>query len=143
MVPRGLARPSRLTTSPSLNDTWLPTSSDDARVSSSTPATAAMLGRASPRKPRLDTFSRSSRTPILLVACLRKASSNSPAGMPDPLSLTFINSTPPPRASTAISVAPASREFSISSFTTEAGLSITSPAAILETTSGARTLIVI
>jgi hypothetical protein len=38
-------------------------------------------------------------------------------------------------------VAPASREFSTSSFTTEAGLSTTSPAAILETTSQARILI--
>ncbi|GAI24824.1 unnamed protein product [marine sediment metagenome] len=33
------------------------------------------------------------------------------------------------------------REFSTNSFTTEAGLSITSPAAILEITSGAKTLI--
>src|SRR4030042_1945249 len=58
--------------------------------------------------------------------------------MPLPLSVTLMRRTPPSCASTDICVAPASREFSTSSLTTEAGLSTTSPAAILETTSGNR-----
>ncbi len=52
-------------------------------------------------------------------------------------------SVPPPLTSTEIATAAASRAFSTSSLTTEAGRSTTSPAAILAATSGARTRIVI
>ena len=61
--------------------------------------------------------------------------------MPTPLSTTLMRSTPPPRTSIDISVAPASSEFSISSLTTDAGRSVTSPAAILDETSGGSTWI--
>ena len=54
--------------------------------------------------------------------------------MPQPLSATRISSPPPCSTVTSIRVAPASTEFSSSSFTTLAGRSITSPAAILLTT---------
>src|SRR3712207_2130175 len=45
---------------------------------------------------------------------------------------------PPPSVSTSTREAPASKEFSISSLTAEAGRSMTSPAAIRCATSGAR-----
>ena len=54
----------------------------------------------------------------------------SPDGIPPPLSVTLIRLTPPSLASIEICPAPASSEFSTSSFTTEAALSTTSPAAI-------------
>ena len=50
--------------------------------------------------------------------------------MPEPLSVILINDVPPSLISTDIIVAPASIAFSISSLTIDAGLSITSPAAI-------------
>src|SRR5882672_6755716 len=50
--------------------------------------------------------------------------------MPAPLSTTRICFTPPSTSATPISVAPASRLFSRSSFSTDAGRSTTSPAAI-------------
>ena len=82
-----------------------------------------------PLKPIVCMSNRSSEFEILLVACFEKASSISSGWIPEPLSDTLIE-----RQSllTSIStpVAPASIEFSTSSFTTEAGLSITSPAAI-------------
>ena len=55
--------------------------------------------------------------------------------MPIPLSDTLINSLPPFSVYTNICVAPASIEFSTSSFTTEDGFSTTSPAAIILYTS--------
>src|SRR4030042_779684 len=58
--------------------------------------------------------------------------------MPHPLSLTRMIPSPPCVASTVPWVAPASRAFSTSSFTAEAGRSTTSPAAIFATRSGAR-----
>ena len=67
----------------------------------------------------------------MLVACLSKAISRSSCIIPFPLSVTLIYEIPPFLISTVIAVAPASIEFSITSFTTDAGLSITSPAAIL------------
>src|SRR5947209_9707613 len=51
--------------------------------------------------------------------------------MPQPLSVIAISFLPPASTSRRIRVAPASREFSRSSLTTEAGRSTTSPAAIL------------
>ena len=55
--------------------------------------------------------------------------------MPIPLSTIFISDLPPFLTKILILFAPASILFSTSSFITEAGLSITSPAAILLTTS--------
>jgi hypothetical protein len=49
--------------------------------------------------------------------------------MPHPSSVMRINAVPPRSISIKISAAPASREFSMSSFTTLAGRSTTSPAA--------------
>src|SRR5207249_12089008 len=48
-----------------------------------------ILGSASPRKPRESIRSRSSRVSILLVAWRSRASSRSPAAMPDPSSASW------------------------------------------------------
>src|SRR5436853_1812566 len=61
--------------------------------------------------------------------------------MPQPSSATRIRSSPPPSISTSIRRAPASQAFSTSSLTTEAGRSMTSPAAMRATTSAGRTAI--
>ena len=103
--------------------------------------TAAMLASASPRKPSVVTCSKSSTADTLLVAWRENAQTASSADIPSPSSTTAIRSTPAPSSSTRIFLAPASREFSISSFTTEAGRSTTSPAAILFATSGGSTRI--
>src|SRR6185295_12964460 len=58
--------------------------------------------------------------------------------MPAPSSLTRIRLFPPSSISMRIALAPASSAFSISSFTTDAGRSTTSPAAIWSATWGAR-----
>ena len=100
-------------------------------VISSTCPTAAILESASPRKPREDTVNRSSTDWILLVEWRKKASGISSFSIPQPLSVTRINEIPPSRISTVTAVAFASMAFSKSSFTTDAGRSITSPAAIL------------
>ena len=100
-------------------------------VISSTWATAAMLARASPRKPREEMVNKSSTVLILLVAWRRNARGISSFGMPHPLSVTRIKEQPPSLISTVTAVAWASTAFSSSSFTTEAGRSMTSPAAIL------------
>eukprot|EP01053_Blabericola_migrator_P009904 Blabericola_migrator_1__9903@NODE_5467_length_760_cov_3_582973_g3530_i0_p1_GENE_NODE_5467_length_760_cov_3_582973_g3530_i0NODE_5467_length_760_cov_3_582973_g3530_i0_p1_ORF_typecomplete_len100_score9_59_NODE_5467_length_760_cov_3_582973_g3530_i0235534 len=50
--------------------------------------------------------------------------------MPAPSSVTERDSIPPPTISIRSDVAPASKLFSMSSFSTEAGRSMTSPAAI-------------
>jgi hypothetical protein len=57
--------------------------------------TEAMLGNASPRKPRLATCWRSSKLAILLVAWRASASAKSSGWMPPPSSRTRINRTPP------------------------------------------------
>ena len=97
----------------------------------STFETAVMDARASPRKPMVSTLSISSIVPILLVVCLRYEIVRSSLVIPSPSSTMRIPVAPPPSTSILISVALASMEFSISSFTTDAGLSMTSPAAIL------------
>ena len=109
-----------------------------ARLTKLTSATAAILARASPRKPSVCRRSRSSTRCILLVEWRAQARSSSSAGMPYPSSVTRIKRRPPPRISTRISRAPASSAFSKSSFTTEMGRSITSPAAMRSATSGER-----
>ena len=90
-----------------------------------------MLANASPLNPIDVTVFKSSADLILLVACLSNANSKSSSEIPFPLSVTFIYDIPPFSISTTILLAPASIEFSIISFITDAGLSITSPAAIL------------
>ena len=94
-------------------------------------AIAAILAKASPLNP-IDLISfKSSADLNLLVECLSNAISISSCIIPFPLSVTRIYEIPPFLISTVILDAPASIEFSITSFTTDAGLSITSPAAIL------------
>src|SRR5699024_1450539 len=61
--------------------------------------------------------------------------------MPSPLSTILISFMPDSSMNTSISSAFASREFSISSLTTELGRSTTSPAAILFCIFGSSTLI--
>ena len=90
-----------------------------------------MLDSASPLKPSDLTLIRSSTDVILLVECLKNANGISSLAMPEPLSVTLINDIPPSLISTVTALAFASIAFSTSSFTTEDGLSITSPAAIL------------
>jgi hypothetical protein len=108
-----------------------------ARSLSSTRDTEAMEGRASPRKPRVAMESRSSAVRSLEVAWRSKASRASSRFMPWPLSVMRMSLRPPASTSTRMRVAPASRAFSSSSLTTEAGRSTTSPAAIwLATWSG-------
>jgi len=87
---------------------------------------------ASPLKPRVWILKRSSARLSLLVACRETASANSSAGIPLPSSVTWIKRLPACITSISIFSAPASMAFSRSSFTTEAGLSTTSPAAIWE-----------
>ena len=98
--------------------------------------TEAIDASASPRKPMLATRVKSSNVAILLVACGASASGNSSAAMPAPSSRTLISRIPPCSISISIRRAPASRLFSASSLTTDAGRSITSPAAIWFTSSG-------
>ena len=90
-----------------------------------------MLERASPLKPRLFTWYRSSTVRILLVACRKKAFRTCSFSIPPPLSVTRMKEQPPSFISTVTALAPASMAFSTSSFTTLDGRSTTSPAAIL------------
>ena len=119
----------------------VPISSVAARVSISVSLTAQMEASASPRKPSVPMRSRSSGRSTLLVACRRNAFGTSSRSMPQPLSVTRMSRTPPCPISTVMAVAPASIEFSTSSFTTEAGRSITSPAAISSAVSRSSILI--
>ena len=103
--------------------------------------TELILANASPLKPKLKMASRSSRSAILLVACRANARLNSSFGMPQPLSRMRIKFAPPFSISIWILFAPASRLFSTNSFTTDAGRSTTSPAAIWLASCGERILI--
>src|SRR5262245_8087684 len=76
-------------------------------------------------------FSRSSASLILEVAWRSKARRASSRTMPHPLSITWISFLPPASTCTLTRWVPASSEFSSSSFSTDAGRSTTSPAAIL------------
>ena len=90
----------------------------------------AMEGIASPRNPIVIRAWMSSTSRSFDVACRSKQRRASSLFMPQPLSLMRIICLPPPWISMPISVEPASREFSTNSLTTEAGFSMTSPAAI-------------
>ena len=74
---------------------------------------------------------RSSALRILLVEWRKNAARTSSLSIPIPLSAIRINVMPPSLISTVTAVAPASIAFSASSLTTDAGRSMTSPAAIL------------
>lgn len=90
---------------------------------------AGNAGQSLSADPRCVISKSSSREESLLVACRLVHSSASARDMPLPSSVTLIMPTPPRRISTRTNLAPASRLFSTSSFTTEAGRSTTSPAA--------------
>ena len=109
----------------------VPSREPSSRVVSEKRETEAIEGSASPRKPSVKIFSKSLSTLILLVAWRSSDKSASSLDMPWPLSVTHIFRLPPAVIAMDTSVAPASREFSINSFITDAGRSTTSPAAIL------------
>ena len=111
-------------------DTSVPSSLPPSRVVRRSFDTDATLGSASPRKPKVWRFDRSSMAAILLVAWRSRQSVASAASMPIPSSVTRMRITPPCSISTRTRRAPASSAFSTSSFTTLAGRSTTSPAAI-------------
>jgi hypothetical protein len=67
---------------------------------------------------------------ILLVAWRLSATANCSGAIPQPLSSTLISRTPPARKRTWMWLAPASSALSNNSRSTDAGRSITSPAAI-------------
>ena len=90
--------------------------------------TEPMEGRASPRKPSARMSCTSSVS--FDVQWRETANVSSSEGMPEPLSVMRMRFLPPPAVTTSMRVAPASMAFSTSSFTTLAGRSITSPAAI-------------
>src|SRR6185437_6008135 len=117
--------------SPPANSIRVPCSSSAARVSSVSRDTAAIEGSASPRNPSVAIESKSSAVRSFDVACRSNASSASSCGIPLPSSVTRISRFPPDSTSTRTDFAPASSEFSTNSFTTDAGRSTTSPAAIL------------
>ena len=97
--------------------------------------TMLALDKASPRKPKVRMERRSSNSTSLEVAKRVAANCRSGGDMPHPSSVTVSIRSPPPCNCTSIVVGPASRLFSMSSFTTDAGLCTTSPAAIRSTTS--------
>src|SRR5437773_553402 len=108
------------------------------RLTASTSATAAMLASASPRKPRVRIERKSSSARSLLVACRANASGTSTGCMPWPSSTTSLKPWPAASTRTSIRAAPASIAFSVSSLTTAAGRSTTSPAAMPSATVAGR-----
>ena len=100
--------------------------------------TAKMAGNASPRNPSVPMASRSASVRSFDVACRSSASKQSSGVIPRPSSVTATSCRPAPRTATSMRVAPASRLFSTSSLTMDAGRSITSPAAILLTTASGK-----
>ncbi len=100
--------------------------------------TAAMDGRASPRKPRVVMDKRSASAASLLVAWRLRLRGISSGVMPAPSSTTRMSRRPPSSTATVMVKAPASRAFSTSSLTAAAGRVMTSPAAILAATWGSR-----
>ena len=130
VVPGGCAAGRSAAALPPSHSTLHAESAPSARETSRNFATEAMLGKASPRKPRLATFSSSCSVEILLVAWRDSASASWSLGMPMPSSRTRISLVPPDRISSSMRDAPASRLFSTSSLTADAGRSTISPAAI-------------
>ena len=130
VVPGCRGNSSTVAIRPPLILTRVPASPTPAHVSSVTRATDAIEGSASPRKPNVFTVTRSAAATILLVACRSKQRRASSRPIPEPSSLTRMRRLPPRSTATATRVAPASSAFSTSSFTTDAGRSTASPAAI-------------
>ncbi len=122
--------------SPASSVTRVPTSSPALRVKSSMRDTADIAASASPRKPIVPMASKSCSEASLLVAWRKNATPASSGAMPQPSSVTRMYVAPPAFISTVMFFAPASKEFSISSFITLAGRSTTSPAAIMSATCG-------
>ena len=91
--------------------------------------TLAILGKASPRNPKVAIPFKSSEVRSLLVAWRSNDFAVSCSLIPQPSSLTRSIAIPPRWISISIFLAPASMAFSTSSFMTLAGRSITSPAA--------------
>ena len=136
LVPSGQPQGTMSTISPACTVTATPSAAPFSRVTSSTRLTADIAARASPRKPIVPMASRPFSSRSLLVAWRRKATPASSGLMPQPSSVTRMKVAPPFLNSTLIFPAPASSAFSTSSFITDAGLSTTSPAAIMSATSG-------
>ncbi len=130
VVPRGRAAGATSRMRPPSMRTRLPSASPSCCVTSSTRATEAMEANASPRKPSVETRSRSSAEVIFEVAWRSKASTASSRVIPSPSSETRSRRRPPASTSSSTRRAPASMEFSTSSLATDAGRSTTSPAAI-------------
>ena len=117
----------------------VPVSESGSRVMSRNLETLAILGTASPRKPRVWIAARSSFVRIFEVAFRSRLMRASSRFMPQPSSVTRISEMPPRWTRISMLVAPASMLFSTSSLTTEAGRSTTSPAATwLARASGSR-----
>ena len=93
-------------------------------------ATCEIDASASPRKPNVSIFSRSSYSASLDVAKRSHTRAKSSRRTPWPLSWICSSLRPPPLASTEIEVAPASSEFSSISLSADAGRWMTSPAAM-------------
>ncbi len=130
VVPGGCAAGIGAPIDPASTLTLAPRSASTWRDTISKRDTEAIEGNASPRNPSVVIAARSSALEILLVACRDRASASSASGIPLPSSRTRVSRTPPASISTSMLCAPASRLFSTSSLTMDAGRSMTSPAAI-------------
>ena len=130
LVPLSQATGSCFFTSDPSTTSNVPNSLSANRVFISSCETAAIEARASPRKPMVRSLNKSSAERIFEVACLSKLMRASVSDMPMPLSITWIKLLPASFTINRIFVAPESIEFSINSFTAEAGRCTTSPAAI-------------
>ena len=139
VVPKGAPTGLRDVTNPPSTTMRCPVSLSAVRVVMVMRETEPAAASASPRKPRVRMWNRSSAVRSLEVACRLTAVSNSSAGIPQPSSMISISFFPACSMWMTIFFAPASMAFSISSLTTEAGRSITSPAAIWLATSSANT----
>ena len=127
------------TSSPAFTTICVPSSASWRRVTMENRDTDAIDGIASPLKPRVSMFSMSSTSRIFEVACLSSERRASSFVIPQPSSRTETSLRPPCAMETLMLAAPASTAFSTSSFTTDAGRSTTSPAAILFATCRGRT----
>ena len=136
VVPSGHPALSTAAGTPPSRDKVAPATAPWVRENTSRRLTAEMAARASPRKPRVPMAERSWAVRSLLVAWRRKAVGSSSGAMPQPLSVTRMEDMPPFWISTVTAEAPASMAFSTSSFTTLAGRSTTSPAAMRSATWG-------
>ena len=142
VVPRARATSSTASTRPPSSAMRVPTTAPagpSRQVSMRIRQTDAMAGMASPRKPMVAMEARPPTSRSLEVAWRSRESSASSRPIPDPSSVTRTRVSPPSSRSTWIDRAPASRAFSSNSFTTDAGRSTTSPAAIWFTSPGGST----